>query len=141
MKHILDPVPDLLAQRPDLPPEAEVVVSKALAKERNDRFESASDFSSALSTLTKESQVSEDFRKQLATIQADITPEMAAASAAGKPDTPVDHAPSDLAEDVLADMGVRDATGKPPGSSVGKSGSEPSSGRNIPVWAWILVVA
>jgi serine/threonine protein kinase len=129
MKHILDPVPDILSQRPDLPPEAEVVVSKALAKERDDRFETASDFSSALSTITKETPISDDFHKQLATIQADIAPEGVDLS-----DTPIDQAPADLADDVLEDMGLPTAKG------ISKTTGESSTGRNIPVWAWILVV-
>lgn len=142
MKHVLDPVPDILSQRPDLPPEAEVVVSKALAKERDDRFESASDFSSALSTITKETPVSDDFQKQLATIQANIAPEMESTAAPDTPDTPVDQAPTDLADDVLEDMGVPGSTGEPPTSkSIAEPPvSTPATGRRIPIWAWVLVV-
>ena len=134
MKHILDPVPDILSERPDLPPEAEVVVSRALAKERDDRFDTASDFSSALSTITKKIPVSDDLREQLATIQADITPD-----STDLPDTPVDEVPAELADEVLEDMGMGmpTAKGKPP---VAAATSDPSSGRSIPVWAWILVV-
>ncbi len=107
MKHILEPVPDLLTARPDLPPEAEVIISKALAKERGDRFDTASDFSAALSTITKEIPVSNDLQQQLANIQADIAPEQAETSA---PRTPVDQAPPELADDVLEDMGIPAST-------------------------------
>ncbi len=129
MKHVLDPVPDILAQRPDLPPEAEQVVSRAMAKEREDRFETASDFSSALSTLTRETAVPADLRKQLATMQADISSDEEDLS-----DTPVDQAPADLAGDVFKNFEAATTAGKSADTVV------PSSGRNIPVWAWILVV-
>ncbi|MCZ7670011.1 MAG: hypothetical protein M5U34_23980 [Chloroflexi bacterium] len=76
MKHVLDPVPDILSQRPDLPAAAEAIVSKALAKERDDRFDTAADFSAAVSTLTKETPASAEVQAQLAAMQAEIAPEM-----------------------------------------------------------------
>ncbi len=131
MKHILEPVPDLLTDRPDLPPEAEVIISKALAKERGDRFDTASDFSAALSTITKKIPVSNDLQQQLANIQADIAPEQAETSA---PRTPVDQAPPELADDVLEDMGIPASTGKPP---VTKDPS--STERKNLVWVLVMI--
>jgi serine/threonine protein kinase len=139
MKHILDPVPGLLSERPDLPPEAEEVVSKALAKERDDRFETASDFSSALSTITKEIPVSDDLRQQLADIQADAAPGLVGSASemtksSDLPQGPMDQPPSELADDVLASMDLPASKGQPPDSA--KSQSK----RTIPIWAWIVVV-
>ena len=131
MKHILDPVPDLLTDRPDLPPEAEVVVSKALSKDREDRFDTASDFSAALSTITREMPVSDDLQKQLANIQADITPEKNKTTASG---TPVDQAPPELADDVLEDMGLPASKEKSP-----VTGDSSSSERKNLVWVLVMV--
>jgi serine/threonine protein kinase len=49
MKHILDPVPNLLADRPDLPANTATVISRAMAKEPNHRFQTCFDIASALS--------------------------------------------------------------------------------------------
>ncbi|MFZ0548062.1 MAG: serine/threonine-protein kinase [Candidatus Promineifilaceae bacterium] len=49
MKHILEPVPNLLVDRPDLPSNTATVISKAMAKEPNQRFQSCVDIASALS--------------------------------------------------------------------------------------------
>ena len=130
MKHILEPVPDLLTDRPDLPPEAEVVVSKALSKDREDRFDTASAFSAALSTITREMPVSDELQKQLASIQADIAPEQTKTTALG---TPVDQAPPELSDDVLEDMGIPASTEKPP---VTKDSSS-TERKNL---AWVLVL-
>ena len=111
MKHILEPIPGLLTDRPDLPPEAEVIVSKALSKNREDRFDTASDFSAALSTITKEIPVSNELRQQLTSLQADIIPETADTNL---PNTPIDEAPPEIADDVLDAMGIPDSKGTPP---------------------------
>ncbi len=49
MKHILEPVPDLMAVRPDLPTTTGTVISTAMAKEPNMRYQSCIDIASALS--------------------------------------------------------------------------------------------
>ena len=48
LKHVTDPVPSLLRQKPDLPPSLESVVQKAMAKEPADRFATAGDLTAAL---------------------------------------------------------------------------------------------
>lgn len=78
MKHVLEPVPHILEERPDLPPEADSVVCKALAKEREDRFASATELGLALNDLTPKSQAADDFRAHMATIQAQIAPNLSA---------------------------------------------------------------
>lgn len=153
MKHVLDPVPDILSQRPDLPAAAEAIVSKALAKERDDRFDTAADFSAAVSTLTKETPASAEVQAQLAAMQAEIAPEMgvetetaaktetavapiiAAEPVSTKAEkTPVDAAPDDLADDVLAEMGLPASSDKPPVTVAAKSGSK------IPKGIWVLLL-
>ncbi|MDX1522429.1 MAG: protein kinase [Anaerolineae bacterium] len=41
MKHISEPIPNLLKAKPDLPPDCQAIVNKALAKDRNERFSTA----------------------------------------------------------------------------------------------------
>lgn len=131
MKHILDPVPALLTDRPDLPAEAEAVVSRALAKERDDRFDTASDFSTALSAVTKENPVSTELQQQLAAMQSDIAPEASETIAPDLPTTPIDEAPSELADDVLEDMDISTTSKQP-------TAAKPSERKNL-VWVLVLV--
>jgi serine/threonine-protein kinase len=49
LRHISDPIPSVLALRPDLPPQIDTVMAQALAKERSQRFSSAT----ALATLLR----------------------------------------------------------------------------------------
>lgn len=49
MKHILDPVPNVLTDRPDLPTNTATVISRAMAKEPDRRFQSCTDIAKALS--------------------------------------------------------------------------------------------
>ena len=41
MKHITDPIPRLLDYKPDLPPAGEALIARAMAKDREERFQSA----------------------------------------------------------------------------------------------------
>jgi hypothetical protein len=51
MMHVNDPVPDLREVRPDVPTAFVQVISKALAKDREDRFQSAGELAKALRSL------------------------------------------------------------------------------------------
>ncbi|WP_420645199.1 serine/threonine protein kinase [Candidatus Leptofilum sp.] len=53
MKHVMDPIPEILTVRPDLPPACNDIISKAMAKERDERFASATDLSTALTAVTE----------------------------------------------------------------------------------------
>jgi serine/threonine protein kinase len=48
VKHVSEPVPEILLVNPDLPPEVDGIIKKAMAKNRNDRYESAVDMARAL---------------------------------------------------------------------------------------------
>ena len=48
VKHVSEPVPEILKVNPDLPPEVDAIIRKAMAKNRNDRYESAVDMARAL---------------------------------------------------------------------------------------------
>jgi serine/threonine protein kinase len=51
MKHILDPVPSILAHKSDLPPGLEAILARALAKEPADRFNTAGELAEAISAV------------------------------------------------------------------------------------------
>ena len=53
MKHVVDPVPDALERRPDLPVECQAVITKAMAKEANDRYASAGELATALNAVVQ----------------------------------------------------------------------------------------
>ncbi len=52
MKHIMEPVPMLTSVLPDAPSGLEAVIAQAMAKDPNDRFASAGDFSKALNATS-----------------------------------------------------------------------------------------
>lgn len=48
MAHVIEPVPDILAARPDLPTSCQTIIEKAMAKEPDGRFDTASHLITAL---------------------------------------------------------------------------------------------
>jgi serine/threonine protein kinase len=48
VKHVSEPVPEILKVSPELPPEVDAIIKKAMAKNRNDRYESAVDMARVL---------------------------------------------------------------------------------------------
>jgi len=51
VKHITDPVPHIMDVKPDLPPDIEVIIEKAMAKDRNERFQNVRSMADALSKV------------------------------------------------------------------------------------------
>lgn len=51
VKHVSEPVPNILQSSPDLPVEVDSIIKKSMAKNRNDRYESAVDMARALTKL------------------------------------------------------------------------------------------
>ena len=56
MAHANDPIPDILSERPDLPAPLAAVVSKALAKDPMDRYQTAGELAKALEKGVKATQ-------------------------------------------------------------------------------------
>lgn len=52
LKHVLEPIPNILNLQPNLPPACQEIVGRAMAKERRDRYRSAQELSAAVSQLT-----------------------------------------------------------------------------------------
>lgn len=53
VKHITDPVPHILDSNPNLPAEIEPVIERAMAKNRDERYPNAKEFSQALTAVAK----------------------------------------------------------------------------------------
>jgi serine/threonine protein kinase len=51
IKQITDPVPHILDFKPDLPPDTEVIIEKAMAKDRNERFQDVMSIAAALNAV------------------------------------------------------------------------------------------
>lgn len=70
MKHLIEPVPDILALRPDLPPKVRQVIGRAMEKEPQQRYPTAETMSKALNLLVQETPtaVSEPQRPPEATL-------------------------------------------------------------------------
>ena len=51
MMHVLEPLPNILEVRPDLPEETQLVIEKAMAKDRNDRYETATALANSVEEL------------------------------------------------------------------------------------------
>ncbi|HFE67613.1 MAG TPA: serine/threonine protein kinase, partial [Chloroflexi bacterium] len=121
MKHIMDPVPPLSEERPDLPPEFDEIVHKAMAKEREERYPTAKDLSADLSVATKSTPKS-DLQAELTAVQANLQRDTGDTAVAGPPPaTP--PPPSPPAADSAAQIPT-------PASS---------QGGGIPVWVWGLL--
>jgi serine/threonine protein kinase len=53
VKHITDPVPHILDVKPDLPGDIEAVIEKAMAKDRNERFQTVKALAEALNAVAR----------------------------------------------------------------------------------------
>jgi tRNA A-37 threonylcarbamoyl transferase component Bud32 len=51
VKQITDPVPHILDVKPDLPPDIEIIIEKAMAKDRNERFQNVKSLADALTAV------------------------------------------------------------------------------------------
>ncbi|MCB8925813.1 MAG: serine/threonine protein kinase [Ardenticatenaceae bacterium] len=142
MKHVMDPVPEILSVRPDLPPACNEIISKAMAKERDERFSSATDLSTALTAITEKGlarPTMERLEEELSEMQAELMEDTPA------PVTPVraTAVPLDTA------TAVKDVPPPPPpptASTGPVSFPTPTpvppgqiSGGGVPKWIWGVV--
>jgi serine/threonine protein kinase len=52
MKHLTEPIPSILSYRPDVPTEVDLILTKAMAKDREMRYTSASELANALREIS-----------------------------------------------------------------------------------------
>ena len=120
MKHVMDPVPEILNLRPDLPPACSQIITRAMAKKPDERFATAGDLSEALSSLATRKTEQPDIADRLAEVQAelptqlDVMPE-AAVTLPPTPDGPL----------------------TPPAVTAAASATK----RAIPLWVWGALAA
>jgi eukaryotic-like serine/threonine-protein kinase len=79
MRHTTDPVPDVLAERPDVPARLATAVERALAKDRSDRFPSMDDFVDELIACRNELPPVDAAQTMILPAQADERPRPALA--------------------------------------------------------------
>ncbi len=58
VKQITDPVPHILNVKPDLPPDMELIIEKAMAKDRNERFQDVKSLANALNAVARGERLS-----------------------------------------------------------------------------------
>ncbi len=68
MGHISQPVPRLTATRPDLPGTIDAVLERAMAKQRDDRFATCSEFTAAVRAALEGRQIAADMARSAPTI-------------------------------------------------------------------------
>jgi serine/threonine protein kinase len=66
MMHINDPIPDLRQLKPDLPPALVAVIEKALSKDREQRFQSATEMAEALEAVLSTTAAQETYKQDAA---------------------------------------------------------------------------
>ncbi len=124
MKHVMDPVPAISTERPDLPPEMDAIITKAMAKERDERYATASDLTSDITHATQKT-TQPDLAADLAALQADIAPEIAES----EPAEPETVSPPPRRKKEVIGIGT---------TSDDYYQTQTSSGK-IPVWIWAVV--
>lgn len=76
IKHILDPVPDITAIKPDLPIDVERVLTKTLAKNPDDRFQKASELAAAFQSVAEGKPLSDELHSPSTIVKPKYTSEL-----------------------------------------------------------------
>ncbi len=142
MKHIMDPVPEIKRVRPDLPDDFEELIHKAMAKERNERYPSAKDLSSALTAITQKTKQSE-LESELRAMQVDLqSPEPEEQMAEAEPPTMPKMSPSGETTTVQ-EPAEPPAEPAPSGNTFTETApviESAGEGRiKVPLWVWAAV--
>ncbi len=142
MKHIMDPIPEIKRVRPDLPDDFEEVIHKAMAKERNERYPSAKDLSSALTAITQKTKQSE-LESELRAMQVDLqSPEAEEQIAEVQPSTMPEVSPS-TEPATVQELAEPPAEPTPSGNTFTETApviESAGAGRvKVPLWVWAAV--
>jgi len=134
MRHLTDPVPEILSLRPDLPASIQVILDRALAKDRDQRYPRAADLSYDLRALVDASPTTG--RTQAAA--ADATEIDAQSLPDALPPTISDPASQVSTPEVSAP--VESASMAPPPSS-GLPVEQPASAKRPTNRAWLAIIS
>ena len=124
----MDPVPQLLQMRPDLPMELDNIITRAMAKERDQRYSQASEISSALTAVTTKQTRPSEIQSELAAIRAEISQEKAEISQEKSDNEP------NIQQTVQAELKE-----EPVSDPLKPTIESRSGGLNIPVWVYALL--
>ena len=119
MKHVMDPVPIITPERPDLPPEMDAIITKAMAKERDERYATAHDLSSDISHATQKT-TRPDLAADLAALKSDLNE--------SEPTTTAPEPQPTQRENVI---GI--------GTTASDYYQNQTSSGGIPVWIWAVL--
>ncbi|MEJ5223610.1 MAG: protein kinase [Anaerolineales bacterium] len=125
VKHITEPVPHILDIRPDLPPGIETIIEKAMAKDREARFQTAGEFSAAL-TAVAHGMSGEEAIETAASI-----------TGAGADKTYVQAAKTRIGTRPITQPGGR-APSQPVSQPVGQPAAQPAP-KKTPAWLWAVI--
>lgn len=130
IKHITEPIPDVLLLRPDLPPGLQTVIARAMAKDREERYHSVAEMADALNRAVKGEPVTP-------------YPRVIAAG-----DTQVEEKPSNLPHQAVAAATIdsQARAGSQPAHPIPvKPTSRPatpkpvSPERRMKIWGWLMI--
>ncbi|MCP4361861.1 MAG: serine/threonine protein kinase [Chloroflexi bacterium] len=151
MAHVMDPIPHLMDKRPDLPSDCDQVITKAMAKERDDRYPTASDLTNDLTAATQKmsrpdlpsppTAAEPTVESAAPSPPTSATAETAAPATTPPPlpipdDEPTTPPPPSIPEDE-PDSAFDEPTYAHELITPGSSGS--SDGTKIPVWLWVVL--
>ena len=74
MQHVMEPIPRILERRPDLAPQFDTIITKAMAKDRDERFATGSSLSAALDTLIKQTDPMLEKLHPIQTLPTEVLP-------------------------------------------------------------------
>jgi len=121
VKHITEPVPRILSVDPNLPAACETLIAKAMAKDPNARYQTASEFASALETVA--------LNKPLPT-QGGDTPVFLGATQEGR---------IILAKSPESDSHIQPTVAKPiTPTKLTKAQKQKEKRDGAPAWVWVL---
>lgn len=121
VKHITEPVPHILDIKPDLPPGIEAIIEKAMAKDRYMRFQSAGEFSAAL-TGVAQGMSGEEALETAASV-----------TGVGSDKTFVQPAKTRIGTRPITQSGARS-----PSQPVGQPVAQPAP-KKTPAWLWAVI--
>jgi hypothetical protein len=124
LMHITKPIPNILEANPDLPLGIQQVIEKAMAKDREERYQSAAELATAVNSLLDAESASGENGAAVDTVPL---------TAGVVPDEPKDAAVSQPSEEAVPIVGTAASTD---GSGAAPPMDIDSIGYQLPGWVW-----